>query len=136
MGSKLDNIINDMNTNLSPEESSMVDSIINDLNSGGKNNMYGGGGGGPNIPPHLTPEEKADENYRFSEIVKNETKEMDDDEKIKIVKHIFKLDDNFPKTESTNFLKYNELEFFESNSSDKSNCFFNSSIIYSTSKTQ
>ena len=58
MGSKLDNIINDMNTNLSPEESSMVDSIINDLNSGGKNNMYGGGGGGPNIPPHLTPEEK------------------------------------------------------------------------------
>jgi DNA mismatch repair ATPase MutS len=74
---------------------------------------------------NLTPEEKSDENYRFSEIVKNETKAMDDDEKIKIVKHIFKLDDNFPKTESTNFLKYNELEFFESNSSDKSNCFFN-----------
>ena len=74
---------------------------------------------------NLTPEEKAEENYRFSEIVKNETKEMDADEKIKIVKHIFKLDDTFPKTENTNFLKYNELEFFESNSSDKSNCFFN-----------
>ena len=59
MGNKIDNIINDMNTNWDPEESSMVDSIINDLNNSGENNMYGGGSRGGNmIPRHLTRKKK------------------------------------------------------------------------------
>ena len=74
---------------------------------------------------NLTPEEIEDENYCFSEIVKKETKEMSYNDKQLLVKKLFELDENFPKSiDCINYSKYNELEFFESNKNNE-DTFFN-----------
>lgn len=68
MGTNIDDLINDMNTNrLSNEENSMVDSIINELNNEstnmGRDSNYPPPQAPPppqgqNMPPQLSPEEK------------------------------------------------------------------------------
>ena len=58
MGTKIENLIDDINSNaLSPEESSMVDSIINDLNNPQQQQQQQDQRRF-NIPPHLTEQEK------------------------------------------------------------------------------
>jgi len=75
---------------------------------------------------NLSPEELEDENYSFSEIVKKETKEMSYNDKQLLVKKLFKLDEKFPKSiDNSDYSKYNELEFFESNKNDDKETFFN-----------
>ena len=72
---------------------------------------------------NLTPEEQLDEDARFSNIAKKESALMSYSDKVALIKTILKLDDNFPNKD----IKYQELEFFSSNSydtKDKNDTFF------------
>ena len=63
----------------------------------------------------LTEEEKVDEKYKFTEIIKTESITMSEQEKTTILKPLLNLDETFPQLNGTDNNKYTELEFFTSN---------------------
>ena len=67
-----------------------------------------------------------DDDARLLNVLKNESQKMNLNEKEFLVKKILDLDDKYPLNlfKNTNFFKYNELEFFNSNDGDVNNSIF------------
>lgn len=81
-----------------------------------------------NIINTLSSQEDNEEQLKLMNVLKNESKELNNNEKEYLVKtKIFKVDEDYPFNlfKDSAYFKYNELEFFKSNDNDSENTLFN-----------